>query len=116
MSSAGTVLRICVLVYFVMALGLTSGEDSGDWIRCAGCVAICGGFLFIENVVPVESICFTLIAFVWGLFIQPAVLNHCHLTLWLLIFSAFRNLFVVESHATAGWRFATMADVYRLMI
>ena len=104
MSSAGTVLRICVLVYFVMALGLTSGEDSGDWIRCAGCVAICGGFLFIENVVPVE------------LFIQPAVLNHCHLTLWLLIFSAFRNLFVVESHATAGWRFATMADVYRLMI
>jgi hypothetical protein len=113
MSSTGTILRLAVLGYFLVVLGWTSGEDSGDWIRCAGCIVVCAGFLFVENVVPFESMCFTLAAVIWGFFIQPAILNHCHLTVWLLIFSAFRNLFVPD--ASTGWRFATMKDAIRLI-
>ena len=112
---AGTVLRSIVLGYFLIVLGLTSGKDSGDWTRCAGCIGVCAAFLFIENVVRWESMGFTLAAVVWGFVVQPAVLNHCHLTVWLLIFSAFRNLFVLEVHSTAGWRFATMKDAIRLI-
>ena len=71
--------------------------------------------MVVENIIPVESVCFMMTAFIWGLFLQPSIFNHCHLTLWLLIFQAFRNLFIVESHATTGWGFATMADAYRLV-
>jgi hypothetical protein len=104
-----------VLGYFLIVLGLTSGKDSGDWIACAGCITLFGGFMVIENIVPVESVCFVITMYFWGFFLQPSILNNCHLTLWLLVFQAFRNLFIVESHATTGWGFATMADAYRLV-
>ncbi len=72
--------------------------------------------MIVENVAPVETTCFMLAVFVWGLFLQPAVLNHCHLTVWLLIFGALRNVFLVESHATTGWGFTTMADANRVIL
>ena len=82
---------------------------------CTGCITLFGGFMVIENIVPVESVCFVITMCFWGFFLQPSILNNCHLTLWLLVFQAFRNLFIVESHATTGWGFATMADAYRLV-
>jgi hypothetical protein len=106
-----------VLGYFLIVLGLTGRNNHvSDWLTCAGCIALFSGFIMVvENTIPVESVCFMMTAFIWGLFLQPSIFNHCHLTLWLLIFQAFRNLFIVESHATAGWGFATMADAYRLV-
>ena len=59
---------------------------------------------------PLESLIAMLLALMWGFVAQPAVLNRCHLTLWLLIFGAFRNLFTMESHATAAWGFATARE------
>jgi hypothetical protein len=98
-----------------MVLGLTSGTNTGDWLACAGCIALFSLFMLAERIVPLETMCFVLVAFVWGLIVQPAVLNRCHLTLWLLIFAAFRNLFTVGSHATNAWKFATMADLLGLI-
>jgi len=105
-----------VLIYFITVLGLTSEHDTGDRLTCAGCILLFGGFTVVERIAPAESMCFMLIAFVWGFLVQPGILNRCHLTLWLLIFGAFRNLFVVESHATAAWGFVTMADVYKFLV
>jgi hypothetical protein len=79
------------------------------------CIGVFGCYILAERIAPVETIIVMLCSFYWGFILQPAVLNRCHLTLWLLIFNAFRNLVALESHATAAWRFSTTADVYRVI-
>ena len=58
-------------------------------------------------------ITFVICSLVWGFAFQPAVLNRCHLTLWLLAMESFRNLFTVESHATFEWGHATLGKAYQ---
>ena len=94
----------------------TSEHDTGDRLTCAGCIAVFGGYMLAERIAPVQTVCVMFFVFIWGFVLQPAVLNRCHLTLWLLILSAFRNLMALESHATAAWRFAMAADVYRFFV
>ena len=109
-------LRLCLLVFLVVVLGTTSEHDTGDRLTCTGCIVLFGGYMLAERIAPIETVCFILWTLIWGFVLQPAVLNRCHLTLWLLVFGAFRNLMALESHATAAWRFATMADVYRFWV
>ena len=59
---------------------------------------------------------FILLAFVWSVYIQPAVLNRCHLTLWLLIFDALRNLAVVEDHLSFAWGFRRLRDGLKTLV
>ncbi len=107
-------LRVCLLVLLFAVLAWTSEQDAGDRLTCALCIGVFGCYMLAENIAPMETIVLMLFSFCWGFVLQPAVLNRCHLTLWLLIFSAFRNLMTLESHATSAWRFATAADVYRV--
>ena len=109
-------LRACLLVYFLFVLGSTSDDDTGDRLTCVGCIVLFSCITLAERIAPVQSVCFMFSALAWGLYFQPAVLNRCHLTLWLLIFGAFRNLIALEAHATAAWKFATMADAYRIFM
>ena len=109
-------LRVGLLVYFVCVLGFTSDSDSGDWFACTGCIVLFNLITLAERIDTVSTLCFMLGALVWGVSLQPAILNRCHLTLWLLIFSAFRNMIAIEAHATAAWRFSTMAEAYRIFV
>jgi hypothetical protein len=88
----GTILRSFALVYFVLLLVLTSGKDSGDWLACAGCIALFSLSMMTQQIAPGKTACFMLVAFVWGRFVQPAVLNQCQLALWMLIFAAFSSV------------------------
>ena len=87
-----TMIRALALVYLVLLLVVTSGKDSGDWLACAGCIALFSLSMMSQQIAPFEAACFMLVAFVWGLFVQPAVLNRCQLALWLLIFAAFSSV------------------------
>ena len=98
-----------MLLCFIIVLASTSGEDSGDYLRCSLCIVLCSGYMAVET--PIASICFMLAAFVWGFVLQPAVLNHCHLTVWLLVFGALRNWLLAES----GWGFATVLGACRVI-
>jgi hypothetical protein len=72
--------------------------------------------MIAEMSFPLESLFAVLLALMWGFVLQPAVLNRCHLTTWLLIFGAFRNLFAMESHATVAWGFATAREAMHVFI
>jgi hypothetical protein len=110
---SGSVLRACFLVFLIVVLGITSEHDTGDRLTCTGCIILFGSYMLAEQIAPLQTLCFMLLALVWGFILQPAFLNRCHLTMWLLIFGAFRNSIAQESHATAEWRYATMTDVYQ---
>ena len=108
--------RVGLLVYFIGVLGFTSDRDSGDWFACTGCIVLFSVITLAESIDTFSTLCFMLCALVWGVSLQPAILNRCHLTLWLLIFGAFRNMIAIEAHATAAWRFSTMAEAYRIFV
>ena len=63
---------------------------------------------------PTIPVIFTFTVSIWGMLLQPAILNKCHLTVWLLIFEAVRNLAIVEQHATLSWWHTTINKVFRL--
>ena len=107
---------MCLLVYLIIVLQVTSTTDTGDRLTCAGCIVLIGGCTLVERIAPKTTAFFLGWALVWGFYMQPAVLNRCHLTLWLVILGAFRNLIALESRATAAWRFATLTDVFRFSV
>ena len=61
-------------------------------------------------VVPIGFSVFVL----YGYLRWAAIFNKCHLTVWLLIFEAVRNLVMVEQHATLSWWHSTLNKVFKL--
>ena len=100
------------MIVLVVVMGLTSENDTGDRLTCSiGILLFCVG-LFHER--KRLAILFGFLASVWAVVLQPGILNRCHLTLWILIFEAFRNLVVVENHVTLSWGHATAGRILGL--
>jgi hypothetical protein len=108
--SAGTIFRVAYLVLFLVILAFTSFEDSGDRLTCTVCICLFSFHIFVEthSIIPVV---FTPTALYWSFYIQPAVLNRCHLTVWLLVLDALRNLAVVDDHVSFAWGFSALRNV-----
>ncbi len=106
-----------MLLILLIVLGATSEHDTGDRLTCAMCIILVGCYMLMaEQITPFPTMCFVLLALFWGFILQPSVLNRCHLTIWLLILGAFRNLITLETHATTAWRFSTISDVFRILL
>jgi hypothetical protein len=82
-------MRVCLLVILFAVLVSTSEHDTGDRLTCTGCIVIFGGYMLVERIAPVETVVIMLFSLVWGFVVQPAVLNRCHLTIWLLFSALF---------------------------
>ena len=93
-----------MLFALLVLLAVTSKHNSGDWLACGSIVLIFGlSMIFEQETIPLfVPVMFLLISFVWAVILQPAILNHCHLPLWLLIFQAIHNCATIEQHATVG--------------
>lgn len=96
-------------------LGLVSEHDSGDKLACTGSIVMFCSFMLFESKIkhPAAPVCFMMASLMWGFVLQPAVLNRCHLTLWLLLIESFRNLLTANTRATFTWGHATLGNVYR---
>jgi hypothetical protein len=99
------------LAFFVIILITTSKEDvSDDLTACRACIGLFSAHVLFETSFSIIPVIFILIAFFWTFYIQPAVLNRCHLTLWMLIFDALRNVAVVEDHFSFAWGFKKLRE------
>ena len=94
---AGTLFRFCVFAFFITELASIGGgnNDTGDYIACAGSIVLfCALMLFEkEKIHPAAPVCFGI----------TAILNRCHLTIWLLVIESFHNLLTVDAHASFAW-------------
>jgi len=106
-----------MLFALLLILAVTSKNDSGDWLACGSIVLIFGiSMIFEQEMIPLfVPTLFLFVSFIWAVVLQPAILNHCHLPLWLLIFQAIHNCATIEQHATVPWLFAGLSSVYRVM-
>ena len=110
--AAGSLLRFSVLLLFVCILIYeTSGETAYDFLICGVAIFILSVFMALEHVPAHVAVGFVLSVFVWYQ-IQPAILNRCHLAVWILIISSVRNCFLVKEHATMSWGFSTIGRVF----
>ena len=110
---AGTVLRVLVCISYFLILIVTSiGKEAGNPLACVLAILLFSLFMLMERVPRVAIVSFVLLVFGLSVQVWPAILNQCHISLWYLIIGAFRNCFLVESHATMAWTFSALGGVY----
>lgn len=100
-----------MLLLFVI-MGISSEHDSGDRIVCGAGIAVFCIVLYQEA--RMAAMLFGFLVGAWASIVQPAVLNRCHLTLWILIFEAVRNSAIVEHHSTLSWGHSAAGHVFGL--
>jgi hypothetical protein len=113
---AGTILRFSVLLLFLFIIGYeTFSEPANDFLICGVAICVLSVFMALERVPAHVAIVFILLVFVWYQ-IQPAILNRCHLAVWILIISSVRNCFLLKEHATMSWGFTTISSIFGIAL
>jgi hypothetical protein len=91
---------------------MSFGEEAGNPVACVVAIVLYGVYILMEPINKLAVLCFIFSMLVWGIQVNPAVLNRCHVPLWFAVFLTFRNCFLVESHATMSWGFSMLGSVY----
>ena len=108
-NNAGTFLRIGYTAVLILVMTFSSKVDSGDYLVCTVGLILFDVALMTENILA--AVIFGYSVLCWGI-AQPAILNRCHLVLWLLIFNAIRNLVIVENHSTVSWMHESVGRIF----